>query len=74
PLRVCAIGATQLFDYESKLAKEFTISSASRSQFSASATSTTKNLGVSFFQNPDDLYEEHPEVILLCSSIISTER
>ncbi|XVF48011.1 hypothetical protein PTKIN_Ptkin03bG0155900 [Pterospermum kingtungense] len=30
-------------------------------------------LGVSFFINPHDLCEQHPEVILLCTSIISTE-
>ncbi|KAF8405743.1 hypothetical protein HHK36_007820 [Tetracentron sinense] len=29
--------------------------------------------GVSFFSNLDDLCKEHPEVILLCTSIISTE-
>nr|XP_023916292.1 arogenate dehydrogenase 2, chloroplastic-like [Quercus suber]POF05705.1 arogenate dehydrogenase 2, chloroplastic [Quercus suber] len=33
-----------------------------------------KSLGVSFFFDPNDLCEEHPEVILLCTSIISTER
>ncbi|XP_022938157.1 arogenate dehydrogenase 1, chloroplastic-like isoform X1 [Cucurbita moschata] len=32
-----------------------------------------RKLGVSFFSDPDDLAEEHPEVILLCTSIISTE-
>ncbi|GMH30679.1 hypothetical protein Nepgr_032522 [Nepenthes gracilis] len=31
------------------------------------------NIGVSFFSDPNDLCEEHPEVILLCTSIISTE-
>eukprot|EP01018_Ginkgo_biloba_P012252 Gb_18938 [translate_table: standard] len=30
-------------------------------------------MGVSFFRDADDFCEEHPEVILLCSSIISTE-
>lgn len=33
-----------------------------------------RKLGVSFFPNPDDLCEEHPEIILLCTSIISTEQ
>ncbi|TYI76200.1 hypothetical protein E1A91_D06G060200v1 [Gossypium mustelinum] len=33
-----------------------------------------KKLGVSFFLNPHDLCEQHPEVILLCTSIISTEQ
>ncbi|KAL0552742.1 hypothetical protein IC582_011867 [Cucumis melo] len=32
-----------------------------------------RKLGVSFFPNADDLAEKHPEVILLCTSIISTE-
>ncbi|KAF6160807.1 hypothetical protein GIB67_036008 [Kingdonia uniflora] len=32
-----------------------------------------KKLGVSFFSDPHDLCEEHPEVILLCTSILSTE-
>lgn len=41
----------------------------SRSDYSDAA----RKLGVSFFSNPDDLAEEHPEVILLCTSIISTE-
>ncbi|KHN43147.1 Translational activator GCN1 [Glycine soja] len=33
-----------------------------------------QQLGVTFFPNPHDLCKEHPEVILLCSSIISTQR
>ncbi|KAL5853508.1 hypothetical protein ACOSQ3_008626 [Xanthoceras sorbifolium] len=33
-----------------------------------------QNMGVSFFSNVDDLFEEHPEVILLCTSILSTEK
>jgi arogenate dehydrogenase (NADP+) len=35
---------------------------------------TAKTLGVSFYSDPHDLCEEHPEVILLCTSIISTQR
>ncbi|MBA0810243.1 hypothetical protein Gohar_002251, partial [Gossypium harknessii] len=42
----------------------------SRSDYSDVA----KKLGVSFFLNPHDLCEQHPEVILLCTSIISTEQ
>ncbi|KAF8388447.1 hypothetical protein HHK36_027119 [Tetracentron sinense] len=38
-----------------------------------SRSDAARKLGVSFFSNPDDLCEEHPEVILLCTSIISTE-
>ncbi|XLT62891.1 hypothetical protein HN873_019415 [Arachis hypogaea] len=33
-----------------------------------------RKLGVSFFQNTDNLCEEHPKVILLYSSIISMDR
>lgn len=32
-----------------------------------------QKMGVSFYMDQDDFCEEHPEVILLCSSIISTE-
>lgn len=32
-----------------------------------------RKMGVSFFKDADDFCEEHPEVILLCSSIIATE-
>ncbi|XVF34556.1 hypothetical protein REPUB_Repub18cG0069100 [Reevesia pubescens] len=41
----------------------------SRSDYSQIA----QKLGVSFFLNPHDLCEQHPDVILLCTSIISTE-
>ncbi|XP_058073444.1 arogenate dehydrogenase 2, chloroplastic-like [Magnolia sinica] len=41
----------------------------SRSNYSESA----HRLGVSFFSDPHDLCEEHPDVILLCTSIISTK-
>lgn len=33
-----------------------------------------QKLGVSFFSDANDLCEEHPEVILLCTSILSTEK
>lgn len=46
-----------------------TVLAHSRSDHSDAA----RKLGVSFFSDPDDLAEEHPEVILLCTSIISTE-
>ncbi|RZC58978.1 hypothetical protein C5167_006294 [Papaver somniferum] len=41
----------------------------SRSDYSDIA----RNLGVMFFTDADDLCEEHPEVVLLCSSIVSFE-
>ncbi|XP_027330531.1 arogenate dehydrogenase 1, chloroplastic isoform X2 [Abrus precatorius] len=98
PLRIHAIDAAQLFDYESKVAQQFhdaqklkiavvgfgnfgqflartlvnqghTVLAHSRSDY----TKVARELGVTFFRNPHDLCEEHPEVILLCSSIISTQ-
>lgn len=33
-----------------------------------------QKLGISYFSDADDLCEEHPEVILLCTSILSTEQ
>jgi arogenate dehydrogenase (NADP+), plant len=33
-----------------------------------------RELGVSYFNDADDLCEQHPEVILLCTSILSTEK
>ncbi|XP_077241710.1 arogenate dehydrogenase 2, chloroplastic-like [Tasmannia lanceolata] len=46
-----------------------TILAYSRSDYSGIA----RKLGVSYFSDPHDLCEEHPEVILLCTSIISTK-
>ncbi|XP_047168396.1 arogenate dehydrogenase 1, chloroplastic-like isoform X1 [Vigna umbellata] len=46
-----------------------TVLAHSRSDY----TDEARKLGVTFFHNPHDLCEEHPEVILLCSSIISTQ-
>mmetsp|Transcript_26406 Transcript_26406/g.84581 ORF Transcript_26406/g.84581 Transcript_26406/m.84581 type:complete len:385 (-) Transcript_26406:112-1266(-) len=31
-------------------------------------------MGVGYFQNSDDFCEEHPEVVILCTSILSTEK
>ncbi|KAF2301412.1 hypothetical protein GH714_023909 [Hevea brasiliensis] len=33
-----------------------------------------KKLGVTFYSNPHDLCESHPEVLILCTSILSTEK
>ncbi|KAL0844861.1 hypothetical protein Bca101_018107 [Brassica carinata] len=37
-------------------------------------TDAAEEIGVSYFSDLDDLFEEHPEVILLCTSILSTEK
>lgn len=57
------------------LAKAFvrqghTVLAYSRTNYSDVA----QKLGVAFFSDVDDLCEEHPEVVLLCTSIISTEK
>ncbi|KAH7547428.1 hypothetical protein FEM48_Zijuj01G0309000 [Ziziphus jujuba var. spinosa] len=41
----------------------------SRSDYS----NTAQKLGVSFYTDPHDLCEQHPEVVVLCTSILSTE-
>nr|GMC61419.1 arogenate dehydrogenase 2, chloroplastic-like [Ipomoea batatas] len=56
------------------LAKAFvrqghTVLAHSRTDYSLEAHS----MGASFFPDPHDLCEQHPDVILLCTSIISTE-
>ncbi|KAJ0799969.1 putative arogenate dehydrogenase (NADP(+)) [Helianthus annuus] len=47
-----------------------TVLAHSRSDYSAAAA----DLGVAWYSNADDLCEEHPEVILLCTSILSTDK
>ncbi|KAK1437437.1 hypothetical protein QVD17_03228 [Tagetes erecta] len=47
-----------------------TVLAHSRTDYSAVAA----DLGVAFYSNADDLCEEHPEVILLCTSILSTDK
>ncbi|KAG8643727.1 hypothetical protein MANES_11G060802v8, partial [Manihot esculenta] len=46
-----------------------TLLAYSRTNYSDAA----KNLGVTFYSNPHDLCETHPEVLILCTSIISSE-
>ncbi|KAL5539445.1 hypothetical protein UlMin_044983 [Ulmus minor] len=57
------------------LAKAFvrqghTVLAHSRSDYSSAA----QKLGVAYFSDPHDLCEQHPEVVLLCTSILSTEK
>lgn len=47
-----------------------TVLAYSRSDYSDVA----EELGISYFSDADDLCEEHPEVVLLCTSILSTEK
>ncbi|CAI9293404.1 unnamed protein product [Lactuca saligna] len=47
-----------------------TVLAHSRTDYSAAAA----EIGVSFYSNADDICEEHPEVILLCTSILSTDK
>ncbi|XP_068660566.1 arogenate dehydrogenase 2, chloroplastic-like [Aristolochia californica] len=39
----------------------------------ADHSATAREMGVSFFMDPHDLFEEHPEVILLATSVTSTK-
>ncbi|XP_071729571.1 arogenate dehydrogenase 2, chloroplastic [Rutidosis leptorrhynchoides] len=47
-----------------------TVLAHSRTDYSAIA----KDIGVAFYSNADDICEEHPDVILLCTSILSTDK
>ncbi|KAK3039967.1 hypothetical protein RJ639_027157 [Escallonia herrerae] len=69
-LKIAVIGFGNFGQFLSKtlVAQGHTVLAHSRSDHSAAAA----NLGVSFYVDPDDLCEEHPEVILLCTSILST--
>ncbi|KAL7239642.1 hypothetical protein ACSBR2_005522 [Camellia fascicularis] len=71
-LRVAIIGFGNFGQFLAKalVRQGHTVLAHSRSDH----TNTASKLGVSFFSDADDLCEEHPEVILLCTSIISTEK
>ncbi|KAL5539441.1 hypothetical protein UlMin_044979 [Ulmus minor] len=47
-----------------------TVLAHSRSDYSLVA----QKLGVAYFSDPHDLCEQHPEVVLLCTSILSSEK
>ncbi|GJR18328.1 arogenate dehydrogenase 2, chloroplastic-like protein [Tanacetum coccineum] len=80
-LLCCATDATQPYDQESKLSSQIpksktlvrqghTVLAHSHADYSSRAAA----LGVAYYPNADDLCEEHPEVILLCTSILSTDK
>ncbi|XP_010275708.1 PREDICTED: arogenate dehydrogenase 2, chloroplastic-like [Nelumbo nucifera] len=70
-LKIAIIGFRNFGQFLAKtlVQQGHTILAHSRSNYSAMA----RELGVSFFSDPDDICEEHPEVILLCTSIASTK-
>ncbi|KAF3453064.1 hypothetical protein FNV43_RR03497 [Rhamnella rubrinervis] len=68
-IAIIGFGNYGQFLAETLVRQGHTVLAHSRSDHSQSAG----QLGVSFFADPHDLCEEHPEVILLCTSIISTE-
>ncbi|KAL3598232.1 hypothetical protein D5086_006150, partial [Populus alba] len=37
-------------------------------------TDAAKSLDVTFFNDPHDLCESHPDAVILCTSILSTEK
>ncbi|KAK6236139.1 hypothetical protein QUC31_019897 [Theobroma cacao] len=71
-LKIAIIG---FGNYGQHLAKTLVAQGHSLLAYSRSDHShIAQELGVSFFLNPSDLCEQHPDVILLCTSIISTEQ
>nr|AYE54620.1 arogenate dehydrogenase beta [Microtea debilis] len=70
-LKIAIVGFGNYGQFLAKtlVAQGHTVLAHSRSDYSLIA----RNLGVTFFSDPHDLCEAHPEVILLCTSIISTE-
>ncbi|KAH7861309.1 hypothetical protein Vadar_024462 [Vaccinium darrowii] len=71
-LKIAIIGFGNFGQFLAKtlIRQGHTVLAHSRSDYSAVAAS----LGASFFSDGDDICEEHPEVVLLCTSIISTEK
>ncbi|XVF34557.1 hypothetical protein REPUB_Repub18cG0069200 [Reevesia pubescens] len=71
-LKIAIIGFGNYGQYLAKtlVAQGHTVLAHSRSDHSLIA----QKVGISFFLNPNDLCEQHPDVILLCTSIISTEQ
>ncbi|XP_048133519.1 arogenate dehydrogenase 1, chloroplastic [Rhodamnia argentea] len=71
PLKIAIVGFGNFGQFLAKtmVRQGHTVIAYSRSNNCEAA----QRLGVSFFSNVDDLCEEHPDVILLCSSILSTE-
>ncbi|KAI3724992.1 hypothetical protein L1987_64762 [Smallanthus sonchifolius] len=71
-LKIAVVGFGNFGQFLAKtLARQgHTVLAHSRTDYSAAVAA----LGVRFYFNADDLCEEHPEVILLCTSILSTDK
>ncbi|KAA8522959.1 hypothetical protein F0562_009382 [Nyssa sinensis] len=71
-LKIAIIGFGNFGQFLAKtlVCQGHTVLAHSRSNHSDIAT----KLGISFFADANDLCEEHPEVMLLCTSIMSTEK
>ncbi|XP_018719441.1 arogenate dehydrogenase 2, chloroplastic [Eucalyptus grandis] len=71
-LKIAILGFGNFGQFLAKtfLSQGHTILAHSRSDYSAAAA----DLGVAFYRDPHDLCEQHPEVVLLSTSILSTER
>lgn len=70
-LKIAIVGFGNFGQFMAKtlVSQGHTILAHSRSDYSNVAA----QLGISFFSDPHDLCEQHPDVILLCTSILSTE-
>lgn len=71
PLKIGIVGFGNYGQFLAKtMAKQgHTVLAHSRTDY----TNAAARMGVRFFRDADDFCEEHPEIILLCSSIISVE-
>ena len=70
-LKIAIIGFGNFGQFLAKtfVSQGHTVLAHSRSDYSYTAA----KLGVSFFSDPHDLCEEHPEVVMLCTSILSAK-
>lgn len=69
-IAIVGFGNFGQFLAKSMVRQGHTILAYSRTDYSDVA----REMGISYFSNVDDLFEEHPEVVLLCTSILSTEK
>ncbi|KAM7253855.1 hypothetical protein ACFE04_031537 [Oxalis oulophora] len=71
-LKIAIVGFGNFGQFLSKtfLSHNHTLLAYSRTDYSSIAQS----LGVHFYNDPNDLFEQHPDVVLLSTSILSTEQ
>jgi arogenate dehydrogenase (NADP+) len=74
-IRKLKIGLIGFGNFGQFLAKRFVSSGSTVIATSiTNYTSIANDLGVHYFKDADDFCEEHPDVVILCTSILSTEK